>query len=293
MAILKLANLPSDSVKGTKYYDIVHDYPWTLTPPKLRKNVPYIRLIEYEQDVSTLWAQIAYWITNLKVDGLDEKNNPYQNLYHALKTDTTFILPYFEVYDHNINQDWQKTKGVQDYSLANTLINIFATVQKFRKVAPGTTVNQPQVWSGVGASSYTINFHLFNTTGEDKIIEKNLLFKQRLAMSTLHDQRSIILSSPPALFEVEIPGIRVSPAAVISQLSVNNIGQMNIMQINGKDQIIPDAWEFIVQITELISESRQIYDAMKKGSLVPVRSITENATPPPEEPNTNLSFLGV
>jgi hypothetical protein len=297
MSILKLSNL--NSPLEPKIYNIVQDYPWTNTPSTNRTDVPVIILKEYEQDVCTLWAQIAYWIDNLKLNELEASENPYKSLYHAIETKAEYILPYFETYDHNISQDWQKTKGVANYSLAETALNIFSAIEKFRKIAPGTSINQPQVWSGSGAATYTVNFTLFNTglASDQKslndIIRKNLNFKRRLLMATLHDQRTAILSSPPALFEVLIPGIRISPAAVISQLTVSNIGQMNqLTDINNIEEIFPDAWEFNIQITELISESRQILNAVQNGRIEPVRAIVEQAgiLKPPVKPNPPVNL---
>jgi hypothetical protein len=88
----------------------------------------------------------------------------------------------------------------------------------------------------------------------------------------------MIMSSPPAIFEVVVPGVRVCPAAVLSQLVINNVGQMNLLSLNGRDQIIPDAWEFQLTITELITESRQILQSTIDGTgIAPVKATTNIA----------------
>jgi hypothetical protein len=278
MATLKLLKAPEKSAVGTKYFNIVDDYSWTLTPKSSRIGVPYIELTEYEQDEAMLWANITRWLNLIK--GTEEGiNNPYQNLYHTEKTLTTFRFPYFEQYDHNINQNWEKTKGVQEYSLIEKLTNIATMREKAAKVAPGSTINQPQLWAGSGSVNYTINFHIFNTTGTSENIKNNQTFKYRLQRSTLHNQQSMIMSSPPAIFEVVVPGIRVCPAAVISQLVINNVGQMNLLSLNGRDQIIPDAWEFQITMTELVTESRQILQSTIDGTgIVPVKATTDTKT---------------
>jgi len=191
---------------NNKIFDVVNDYPWTVTSKGNRRNVPYIKLTEYEQDVSTLYAQLAYWSNSLKVSD-DNPVNPYQNLYHALPTGTQFIFPYFEEYDHQIGQTWEKTKGAADFAIVDKLLNIVGNIAKMTQAAPGTNINQPQTWTGSQANTYTISFRLFNTVQEGDIA-KNQAFKRRIQMSTLHDQRSAILSSPSAIFEVDIPGIR-------------------------------------------------------------------------------------
>ena len=262
-------------VEGGDVFDVVNNYPWTLSDKANRQNVPFIQLTEYEQDVATLYAQLAYWTSNLKPSDVGRSINPYENLYHALPTGAIFILPYFEDYDHQIGQSWEKTKGIADYAIADKVLQIAGNIAKALQLAPGTTVNQPQVWKGPSnANTYTINFKLFNTNNADDIT-RNMTLKRRLQMSTLHDQRTAILSSPPAIFEVNIPGIRYSPAAVISQLNVNNIGQINLI----KGENVPDAYEFNIQILELITESRQILDASVTGDHTKVRAITK--IPPP------------
>lgn len=284
-----LTDLPDKSISQNKIYNIVKDYPWTFSPNRNEDDIPIIRLVEYEQDECTLWAQINYW-KKIFVDGSEARSdNPYFSLYHAKPTKTEFILPYFETYDHQINQNWEKTKGIQDFSVAETVINLLSIWSKFAKQTPGTSINQPQIWSGSGGASYNINFTLFNTiktlnTLEDTI-KRNYDFRHRILMSSLHNQQTLMLITPPALFTVEIPGVRISPAAVISQISINNIGQINRIELPIIDSSespegppapkmvnVPDAWEFNIQITELISESRQILDASHKQNLEPVRA---------------------
>jgi hypothetical protein len=281
---MELKNLKKDGSykygeNNNDLFDVVMDYAWTLTNKSNRQKVPFIQMIEYEQDVSTLYAQLAYWTSALKPSDTGKNINPYENLYHALPTGAMFRFPYFEDYDHSIGQAWEKTKGLADFAIADKLLNLAGNIAKALQIAPGTTVNQPQVWKGPSnANSYNITFKLFNTNNEEDI-SKNITLKRRLQMSTLHDQRSSILSSPPAIFEVSIPGIRYSPAAVISQLIVSNVGQMNLW--NGAN--VPDAYEFNIQILELVTESRQILDSSISGDYNKVKAITNQKSPEAEE----------
>lgn len=241
--------IPLRSMGGD--FNVVTNYPWTLTPSKNRHNVPYIILREFEQDLATTYAQLAQVALNLQ----SSKTNigPYESLYHAIPTGTIYTLPYFEEYDHNISPSWEKTKGLADTKVGAEIMAVVGNIAKMMGMAPGTYINQPRVWSGAQDGQYPIKFTLFNTLDAKDIPQNNFL-KRRLQMSALHDQQSVILASPPAIFEVEIPGIRWSPAAVISNISVSNIGQVNF--INGMN--VPDAWEIQLTITELITESRQM-----------------------------------
>jgi len=272
MAILKLndnINKMMDSKTKNQIYNIVNDYAWTLSQSYTRIDVPFIELIEYEQSACTLWAQLSRFAYSVNQPA---DTNVYKDLYFSKKTGTSFRLPYFEPYNHMISQSWAEAKGMYDYSFIEKATQAYVNYQKLQHTTVGANINLPRMWSGAQAISYTVNFHLFNTTGNAKDITDNQTFKDRLIMSTLHDQRGIILASPPALFEVIIPGVRVCPAAVISQLSINNVGQMNMIDT----KIIPDAWEFNITIQELITESRQLYDASMKNNLEPVRAFNEN-----------------
>ena len=278
MSTIMLTDLKTDATFHSEDFNVADKYSWTLTDPRYRaKNgVPYIELVEYEQDLSTLYAQAYHWATQIKTL-LGDASNPYADLYHALPTGVTFKLPYFDDYDHMISQTWEKTKGLMDNPIASKMLKLAGNAAKMFQLAPGTSVNQPQVWSGAGNADYSVNFLLFNTVSQTDI-EKNLIFKRRLQMSTLHDQRTALLASPPAIFTVSIPGIRYSPAAVIQQLSIINVGQINMIPVKGVVVAIPDAWAFNIRITELIPESRQL---MKDATeLVPkITAITEEAPP--------------
>jgi len=267
--------IPSKTNDGI--FNIVGDYAWTLSPSHTRqKDVPQIILIEHEQSVCTLWAQLSRFIYSVNPP---PNENVYKDLYFSKPTGTTFYLPYFEPYNHNLAQSWIESKGVYDYNLVKNMTDAYVVLQKAAQNTVGAKVNLPYMWNGSQPISYTINFHLFNTTGNDDDIKANLNFKDRILMSTLHDQRTILLASPPALFEVIVPGIRVCPAAVISQLNINNVGQMNQWDkssLNRNRMIIPDAWEFNITIQELITESRQIYQASRKGDMTPVRAMNSD-----------------
>jgi hypothetical protein len=276
--------IPSKTNNGI--FNIVGDYAWTLSPSHTRqKDVPQIILIEHEQSVCTLWAQLSRFIYSVNPP---PNENVYKDLYFSKPTGTTFYLPYFEPYNHNLAQSWIESKGVYDYDLVKKMSDAYVVLQKAAQNTVGAKVNLPYMWNGSQPISYTINFHLFNTTGNNDDIKANLNFKDRILMSALHDQRTILLASPPALFEVVVPGIRVCPAAVISQLNINNVGQMNQWDtplLNGKPMqpvIIPDAWEFNITIQELITESRQIYQASRNGDMTPVRAMNS------EDVNTKI-----
>jgi len=230
-------------------YNIVDDFPWTIT--KNRTDVPRIILTEFEQDQASLYGQLKNWSNFIL-----KEDNPYKGLYQAKPTGTVYTLPYFEEYDHLIAQNWEKYRGLTDWKPADALAKMYTGIQTLIGTAPVAAMNFPKIWSSSNTGSYTISFVLFNTIDPKNDIDDNFEFKKRIQMSTLHNQVNTFLAVPPAIFTVLIPGVRWSPAAIISQLSVTNMGQINYIDKRN----IPDAWKFDIQITELISESRQILD---------------------------------
>ncbi len=279
---LKVENKPLNKLKSeSKYYptmdliNVLQEYSWTVSNSISKesiteKNIPHIEMIEYEQDVSMIWANVFYWLKVIAKNS--PTNNPYESLYHAKKTGTTFIFPFFSEYNHNLTQNWEPSKGIMNFDVVSKLMNLVQAGVGALNLAPGTAINQPKVWSGTGAGSYEFTFNLFNTVKRDDVA-KNKKLINRLIMSSLHDQQNAILASPPALFEITIPGIRYSPAAVISNLSITNTGQMNVIL----GDIVPDAYEIKIQITELIVESRQIYDAAIKDKRMSAINNENNA----------------
>ncbi len=272
MADMLLVNLVNSdavdiaSANGTNVYDIVKDYDWTLTPSNKRNDVPYIELTEFEQDIAGIYAELDYWLANA-VDVLSQQpsDNPYKNLYHAVATKTSFKLPYFGTSHHNVQQSWTDSEGglmkVAKGSV-ETAIGYASMVGQLagKGVSPGFDINKPQMWKSIQKENYSIEFTLFNILTNNAYVT-NKRFINRLLLSTLHNQRNAVLATPPAIFMVDIPGIRNSPAAVIQNLDITNVGQMNL--IDGYN--IPDAYSITINILELVPESRQIfYGTMNK-----------------------------
>lgn len=249
-------------------FDVVNNYNWTYTKLRKNLNIPYIELLEYEQDSATLYAQLAYWRDAVS-SGLgigDNDGNPYKNLYHAKPTGTRFILPFFEQYHANTEQAWNVNTGLGNFLDFAKVMKAISVVNQSANFSPGVKTNQPRVWEGSEPASYAVNFTLFNTIGGDAEILKNLQFTRRIRLSTLHSQQNAVLAVPPAMFEISIPGIRFSPASVIKNVIITNLGQMNLMSVDKNMCNIPDAYGITINIQELIVESREIMAANIGGS---------------------------
>lgn len=284
MSAILLANLNDpDRYPLEDNIDVIKDYKWTLSPMLgEHENVPAIILQEFEMDVTHMYAQLIYWWRN--ATGKNDAN-PYEGLYVAKPTGILYKFPYYENYHHNITQTWGENAGIQNFGMADILIKAKHFYNMLTGQSYGTYVNKPQVWTNAGLVDYNITFSLFNTGDVDTsntsapntnpLAElsyiKNKRLINRLIMSSLHNQQSALQTTPPALFTVDIPGVRTCKAAVIRNIRVENRGQIN--RINNEN--VPDAYEITINIGELIPESRQIFDASIGGGSI-VKAIIDD-----------------
>lgn len=241
---------------------------WTTTPYSTQalNEMPYVEMIGYQQD----WSQTIAAINNWFKRATDGVPNPFTGLYMGTPADT-YILPYFSEYHHEITQNWQENQGPLGPAVAEALQFAENVAKAF---LPAAGVVTPRSWAGGGAASYSFTVNLINTNGganpDAEIpngIEKNRAFLESFIKANLHEPSGALSLIPPLIYEVYIPGVRYSPAAVVSNLSVKNKGSLNtnVQGTGVKNYVYPDAWEVTVTVTELITETKGIYGDSIKG----------------------------
>lgn len=260
-----------------KIYDFTtDDFCWTTTTYSkgALAELPYIQLIGFQPQYSSTIQAINNWFVRAMSWG---DANPYAGLYMGEQT-RTYKFPYFNEYHHDITQSWQENTGPLGASVGEAV----ALAENLAKaVLPAAGVLTPRSYAGQGAATYSFTFNLINTNagsgtglGLSQNIKLNKDFLETLIRDNLHDLKGALTILPPLLYEVYIPGIRFSPAAIISGLSVKNKGSMNtnkggILSDLPANYIYPDAWEVTVSITELINESRLTYgDAIENSAFI-------------------------
>jgi hypothetical protein len=270
--ILPLNTLNEDQYGPAGAYDVINDYDWTLSPRDARGDkVPSMTLVEYEMDSNALIANLKYWVRPI----FDQSSNPYKGLYRANPTGVSYTFPWFEEYNHAITQNWEDFKGLEATSVADKFVKGLSLLTN----SPGIAINTPKVWKAAGRATVPYKITLFNTTqNPNASIAKNKKLINRLIAATLHDQQGPILAVPPALFTLDIPGVRYCPACVLANLEINNKG--TIVRKNGI--AIPEAYEVKFSINELIVESRQIYSGVTGGDKISA-IINSEETPQEEE----------
>lgn len=239
---------------------------WTTTPYTALAlgELPCVEMWGYEQTWSAVIENINAWMERFK--NASAGGNPYKGLYVG-EPRNNYKLPYFNEYHHAISQSWGAGSGpVGDY--VKQLTDFAETIAKV--VLPAAGILTPQSYEGSNAGTYSFSFNLINTyAGAGNELPSNILknkrFLQQFISDNLHAMNGCLSITPPLIYEVYIPGVRWSPAAVVSSLTVNNKGTMNnnkggIIEGLPSNYIYPDAWEVTVGITELINESKSIYN---------------------------------
>lgn len=218
--------------------------------------LPYIEMRGRQLNYSALLNSIKSWTTNIG-NKLGVKENPYAGLYSGDES-TVYVLPFFSDYHHSISQNWQSDSTTD---LPNELVSGY--VAPLAKLyTPSVGVLKLNEYKGSTPQSYSFSFSLVNTlTDEIGSVTLNKLFLENLIRDNLHQQVNAVTTMPPLVYEILVPGVRWSPAAVISSIDVKNRGVLNIGVVgDGEQYIYPDAWEVNITITELFTESKELWD---------------------------------
>lgn len=226
--------------------------------------MPYVHMVEYAVDAGALEAGIRNWASKVAGGGQDA----YRGLYAGKPTGGEYRFPYFADYHHVVGQNWQENTGLIG-AAAKDIRNL--TEQVAKAFLPSAGIVRPKSWEGQQEASYTFGFDLINTVTPTTDIKSNLNFLKQFITQNLYTQQNIMGQIPPCIYEVLIPGIRWSPAAIIGNIYVTNKGILSIIDDQDTTGVagpmaIPDAWGVQIEVRELFNESSQIYEEVFLGS---------------------------
>lgn len=318
---IKLESVENAFFGSKSIIDVVRDYKWhtgmaTDMPPQ---HIPRIILREYELANSELWA--AFTATGVS---RTLGSNPYQNLYTCNPTHRTFIYPYLteDVWETKITWNEVEAGGNENPNnkdgavlgalksvvggVSSLIGGIFDTANQLTNSAPATFENGRMLWEGATVTDITTKFYIINTNATPYTWHENYKLCQYLIVSCLHDQMNTTKATPPPIYTMYIPGMRYSPACVISSLKIRQIGSVMPWRVLCKhseamttqkeprlpllgrqdfkpehDTIyIPDAWEIEIGFQDLVKPSRQTH----LYGMSPVRRKDFQAITPPGSP---------
>lgn len=274
-----------EEMKITDFMDVASNttYKWNLIKKPLDFEAPAIVLTQYEVTSNALWAQLQSIMGKVTNFGgnLIKHNlysfNPYSFTYPAEPTEAVIKLPYLSDYLQTSNAEW----AVNEF--AQMGMQTVANIASFTNIAPNIVINAPKVWKGSSGEQYGVKFCLFNTGAEPDTWLAHHKFIKFLRLSVLHNQSTFVTANPPAIYTVNIPGIKYSPASHIKKLTITMLGNQSLLSslneakkiMTGKvhplpegDIIIPDAYAVSILIEDLIPQSRQILFGGDKYSAI-------------------------
>jgi len=232
----------------------------------------------------------------------------YRGLFdHITPTYFTYRLPYFTPEYFNIQNTWEATDvldkiidvqtriGGQLRNVVKTVVGekseglgklleqlpaFFKKIERFNIEAGNPAVglmDPPHVWKSAANRTYSFEFPLYNVshignTNPQNLILKNWELCYLLTYQNLINKRNYFTGIPPVFYETYIPGIHYCKASYISDLTINNIGNIRLMQlpINGIDNCdvnVPDAYSIKITFTDLLQPSKNLLNAVVNTDL--------------------------
>lgn len=285
---------------GDGLIDVVNDLPWTLSPISSRKDVPYIELTEYQQTTGQLIASLVYYarvLNNIQRDGIgtilrpDDPEEVYRYKYFAEPTGFRYKLPYFNpkklARGNTFGSEESPFAGIAEFgrqlkAFGNTkgigggLASFIGTGQEFigagiavaNTMLPGAiNFENPQSWTGTSPETIEVTFDLFNTDSIEDVY-RNRRFCHLISYQNTPSRRNFAIVDPPVIYSLYIPDVVQFPACYISALNITNLGNTRIINLEGSERTIPEAYRIALTFTSLLMPTRNIIQALEKGRKV-------------------------
>lgn len=232
-------------------------------------------------------------------------NSEYQNLYNGTFTENVYVFPFISTYHADIINEWG---GSESVSSADKFSEVLASVGS---ITGG--LNAPMFGSGVGAvdrmkvwspnspATYSFTFDLHNTMVDGVDQYSNFLRNYNLVRTLKYNNLPERLTSnvllQPAFYKVDIPGVHYSPASAISNLTIESVGQKDMITLpihmyrdsDGKLQQtplatgasniqveIPDAYRINITMTDMYVESKNLYESSFTNTGNKIHVVTED-----------------
>lgn len=198
----------------------------------------------------------------------DDLKKTYSNLYLREATNIVYKLPYFTKEMARVSSSFERSSDAGSASMTsgmfskaaeniNSAITAMTTMPSL--VEPGVYIERPQYFRfGGSAAALSFSFTLFNTITKDSYHKNSQLIK-KLLIKNLPQRVNKVTVYPPAIYEVTIPGRAFYPYCYIDYLSITHEGTKRIINIDGGDEIVPDAYVVKIDIRSLTSDTNNFY----------------------------------
>ena len=269
-------------------YDVVKEYPWTLSKNQdLLNEAPYVNLVEFAVDESTIQQQISFYGTAV-ADAVASNTNvlaPYEKLFPRNTTGNVYSFPYFSDINFQISTpSWQSLDGLEQGQkfaeglggllFGDTGAKAVGSIIEGAAATAGAALaaaypkvgimDRPKLWSSHEFRTIEIKFPLFNTVGPSDWIKNRDLCWQ-LVNQNLFAKRDFITGIPPVYYEILIPGQHYSYAASVTNLTIYNRGNMRtLLDKSGGPTIVPDVYEVNITLQDLVMPSQNLFQSIKQ-----------------------------
>lgn len=283
--------------------DVVNEMSWTISNKYSRKDAPRMRLVEYQQSTGQLIAACIYFsrITDFNPFNKSDAIEVYKLKYFGEKTGYEYSIPYFNPknlsrsntfggeknpFEHLNSFAGQIKSGIlaggkdskpgllsKTIGNAGTFGALLGTGMSVINSAIQGQVNFefPKGWEDTTPETYSTTFDLINTTNMNDVVN-NWKFCHLLSYQNSPSRRNFAIMDPPVIYSMSIPGIVDLPVCYMNDLEITNLGNTRIVQIEGKNRTIPEAYRIRITLTSLLLPSRNIMAATRDGKTVEVIS---------------------
>jgi len=141
--------------------------------------------------------------------------------------------------------------------------------------AYGSNVSEaPKAYKGSDANeTVEIDFYLYNTIDQlDNLknsIKRNWEFCYLITYQNLPDRKGINYLDAPVLYKVEVPGYKQLPLAYLSSISITNVGNVRLINIETGEiapeasganiKMIPEAYHVKFTLTSVLTNTRNLF----------------------------------
>lgn len=285
--------VPTSEAKG--FQNIVNDYPWTISDVKNRTDIPYIQLNEHKVEGGQIQKQVEFYSQGAEATlenfiGMGETDysllGVYREIFPVDPTGFRYKFPYFTkaCYELTTSQ-WEQFDKISSSggSIASGLKSMFGgkvvdvisgaigavaagaeTALAYKYPVTGIA-DRPRIFTGHHDRTVTIEFPLYNTLLPGSwVANKDLL--QVFMSQNLFNKRNFITGLPPVWYQVFVPGQYFSVASCVTNINVTNLGNVRLEKNQGKEFIVPDAYQVSIQLTELAMPSKNQFHAALDGT---------------------------
>ncbi len=194
-----------------------------------------------------------------------------EGIYFTKPTGFHYRLPMYSAPSTPLSPSYSGSGGdniVQGaVNMGTEIIQNIAAAVNFAQ--PGTYIEEPKYFEGVGSRTETINFPLANTIRRGNVspIQQNYELLWLLAFQNTPYKTSFSRTPPPKIYSVQVPGQFSMPYAYISGMNVDFVGTVRKTSVvvpsgNGKGVLgskviqtpVPESYQVSLTFTSLIGE---------------------------------------